>query len=515
MPVKGGANLDKHIKNIYTKIKSYSVKKMFAVISVIAFLISLLPLLYMCRYVHASGDDYGYGAWTHSAWLDTHSLIDVLKAACETVKFYYKGWQGTWSSVFLFTLQPEVFSSNAYWIVPVIMIGLIILGTSLLAKYLIVNKLGFSKSFFYILNSSLLFTMIQFMPKTKSAFFWYNGTTHYIIPYFWALFSIYCFFKFIDTYKVRYWVVSFLCMFMLGGASYLSALLSPIILVSLLVIYGAKKKKIYFLLIPLVAEGVGLVISMAAPGNKVRGGSELSFSIGKVIGTILESFYEGIMTIRNYAIERPIVFIYLIILIILVWDTLLREGTHFQFTHPIVFTGFMFCTYCAMFAPGIYAGTEVSGGVPNTIFQVFLLTATAVIVYVLGWLFVYLSKKNAQKERQPFLLNKHTFRITCSLPMVILCVVLTILGKSFIRESTMFQFIDYVVSGQADDYKEQMEERLDILLDDNIKDVELPQINQEQGPLMHMEVLDDPNAWTNQVACQFFRKERIVGVERK
>lgn len=148
MPVKGGANLDKHIKNIYTKIKSYSVKKMFAVISVIAFLISLLPLLYMCRYVHASGDDYGYGAWTHSAWLDTHSLIDVLKAACETVKFYYKGWQGTWSSVFLFTLQPEVFSSNAYWIVPVIMIGLIILGTSLLAKYLIVNKLGFSKSFF-------------------------------------------------------------------------------------------------------------------------------------------------------------------------------------------------------------------------------------------------------------------------------------------------------------------------------------------------------------------------------
>ena len=177
--------------------------------------------------------------------------------------------------------------------------------------------------------------------------------------------------------------------------------------------------------------------------------------------------------------------------------------------------GFMFCTYCAMFAPGIYAGTEVSGGVPNTIFQVFLLTATAVIVYVLGWLFVYLSKKNAQKERQPFLLNKHTFRITCSLPMVILCVVLTILGKSFIRESTMFQCIDYVVSGQADDYKEQMEERLDILLDDNIKDVELPQINQEQGPLMHMEVLDDPNAWTNQVACQFFRKERIVGVERK
>lgn len=28
---------------------------------------------------------------------------------------------------------------------------------------------------------------------------------------------------------------------------------------------------------------------------------------------------------------------------------------------------------------------------------------------------------------------------------------------------------------------------------------------------MHMEVLEDPDAWTNQVACQFFRKDRIVG----
>ncbi len=507
--------MDKHIKNIDTKIKAYSVKKMFAVISVIAFLISLLPLLYMCRYVHASGDDYGYGAWTHSAWLDTHSLIEVFKAACETVRYYYNGWQGTWSSIFLFTLQPEVFSPNVYWIVPVIMIGLTVLGTTLLAKYLIVNKLGFSKSFFCVLDSCLLFTMIQFMPRTKSAFFWYNGTTHYIIPYFCALLSIFCFFKFIDTYKVRYWLICFLCMFMLGGASYLAALFSPIILVPLLIIYGRKKKKTYFLLIPLAAEGVGLVISMIAPGNKVRGGSELSFSIEKVTGTILESFYEGISTIRNYVIERPIIFIYFIILLILVWEVLLRERTYFQFKYPVVFAGFMFCTYCAMFAPGIYAGTEVSGGVPNTIFQVFLLTATAVIVYVSGALFVYLCKKNAQKVRKPFLLDKHAFRIRCSIPVVILCVLLTFLGKSFIRESTMFQCIDYVLSGQADDYKEQMDERLAILLDDNQKEVELPQINQEQGPLMHMEVLDDPDAWTNQVACQFFRKERIVGVERK
>lgn len=79
----------------------------------------------------------------------------------------------------------------------------------------------------------------------------------------------------------------------------------------------------------------------------------------------------------------------------------------------------------------------------------------------------------------------------------------------------MFKCIDYVVSGQADDYKLQMEERLSLLLDPSLREVELPEINQEQGPLMHMEVLADPNAWTNQVVGQFYQKDKVVGVKRK
>ena len=52
-------------------------KRQVAICSVAVFLLSMLPLLYMCKYVHASGDDYGYGAWTHAAWLDTCSLWEV------------------------------------------------------------------------------------------------------------------------------------------------------------------------------------------------------------------------------------------------------------------------------------------------------------------------------------------------------------------------------------------------------------------------------------------------------
>lgn len=489
-------------------------KRIIAICSLIVFVMSMLPLLYMCRYVHASGDDYGYGAWTHAAWLDTHSILEVLKASGQTVRKYYYGWQGTWFSVFLFTLQPEVFSQDAYWIVPFLMSGLTITGVSLLGYYLMVKKVGFSKSIFVTVDCCLLFGMLQFIPRTKSAIFWYNGTAHYIVPFFMALLAVYCFYRYIDTYSFRYWLISLVCMFFLGGASYLSALLAPIILVFLLLLYSGKRRRSLYLLIPLLVEGIGLIISMAAPGNQVRGGKELAFSMEKVADTVLESFRQGGYTIGKYWMERPVIFIILLFIAVIVWEALLRGEADFEFRCPGIFTLLMFCTWCAMFAPGIYAGTEVSGGVPNTIFQVYLLTSTAVIIYDLGWLYMWMRGKGRGKK-QFFWLDSEDFRWKGTVPVVFLCGILVVVCRSYIRDSTMIQCIEYVISGQAEDYKAQMEERFELLADDTQKEVILPQINQEQGPLMHMEVLPDPNAWTNQVACEFFRKDKIIGVERR
>ena len=38
--------------------------------------------------------------------------------------------------------------------------------------------------------------------------------------------------------------------------------------------------------------------------------------------------------------------------------------------------------------------------------------------------------------------------------------------------------------------------------------------NQDQGPLMHMEVTEDPESWTNRVVRDFYRKSSVVEVER-
>lgn len=42
----------------------------------------------------------------------------------------------------------------------------------------------------------------------------------------------------------------------------------------------------------------------------------------------------------------------------------------------------------------------------------------------------------------------------------------------------------------------------------------LPAMNSDQGPLMHMEVMEDPKEWTNTVVKQFFGKESVIEVPR-
>ena len=74
--------------------------------------------------------------------------------------------------------------------------------------------------------------------------------------------------------------------------------------------------------------------------------------------------------------------------------------------------------------------------------------------------------------------------------------------------------MEYIRSGQASDYKEQMDLQTKLLEDENTEDVVLPFINDVQGPLMHMPVTDNPEAWTNTVTREFYGKNSVVAMER-
>lgn len=486
-------------------------EKIIELLSLFLLGLSMIPIIYLTKYVHATGDDYGYGIFTHAAWLDTHSLWEVFKASLRTITHYYKGWQGTWFSIFLFSIQPEVFSTDAYWIVPFLMLFFIIAGTSLPLYYFLVKKLELNTSSFIIIDCAVLFTMIQFFPSTKSGIFWYNGAAHYIIPYFLAMVSVYYFIKYIDSYRNRYLIGASIFMVLLGGASYLAALFAPIVLVLLLICYGRKRSGSFRLLLPLVLELIGLAVSFMAPGNKVRAGEDFGFSFFKVFSTVAESFQQGFINIGLYIKEKPVIFIVFLFIGIVLWNAFDKIPKSNKFKWPFLFCSIMFCIYCSMFAPGIYAGTELSGGVPNMIFQVFVLTTVAGMVYLLGWL------SNKIKSNPEISSKIRIYRGVKWLLAALLiggCILILLLGRSTLKATTFYKCVEYIASGQAADYGKQMDERLAILLDDTIKDAKLPAMNQDQGPLMHMEVTKDINGWTNRVVSDFYRKDSVIEIDR-
>jgi hypothetical protein len=156
-----------------------------------------------------------------------------------------------------------------------------------------------------------------------------------------------------------------------------------------------------------------------------------------------------------------------------------------------------------MYWPQIFANVSVSGGVPNTIYQVFILMLILGIVYIAGWF---------AQTRKNVLNNKYVEGIW--LFVVILLCIFTVMKKGTIKESVDYVTMQYMESGQAEDYRSQMDEFTRIMTDPDITDARVHASNCDQGPLMHMPITENPDSFTNKSAAKFFGKNSVVAVGR-
>lgn len=488
------------------------MEKRFKNITLIGILFSvilMLPMLYLTFVNRASGDDYGYGTYTRAAWMRSHSLIEVGKEMCQTVRSYYGGWQGTWFSIALFSLQPEVFHDDAYVIVAVLMLFCWIGSTFFLFRRILYRNMGLSKWSYLLITVCFLVISIEFIPKTRSSIFWFNGCAHYMIPFSMCQVLTAWLLKYCGEYKKSTLAGIILFMTLLGGSNYQAALFA-LITASYTMIAAwvlQKDKKIFILFVPIIAELVGLIISFLAPGNKHRGGEDFGFSVSLAVKTIGKSFVCGIRDIGIYIEERPLIFVGLLFLFVVFIAAFCAREDAFDFRYPVLLSLMLFCLYSAMQAPAIYADVDVSGGVPNTNFQVFMLTAAGILLIIAEKISKRIKKIWQEKT------EKNVLRMI-GLPVTVFCVLLLFIGRSNIKECTSYVSLMYITSGQAKDYKEQMDLQTRLMEDEDEEDVVIPGINDVQGPLMHMPVTDDKDAWTNTVTAAFYGKRSVVAMER-
>lgn len=498
----------KKISEMYEKICEFFSIKKITWVSFIGFVLMLLPIFYLSFINRATGDDYGYSLYTKNAWLASYSIIEVIKGIWKTLKQFYIGWQGTWFTIILFSLQPEAFYEKGYVVVAFFMLFIWCGSTILLMKELLREKLQFDKWSVRLITILFLIIAISFVPRKQPAIFWWTGAAHYTIPFSMCQMVVYWLLKYGKEFKIQYFVGITAFMTCLGGANYQAALFALSVTVYFIIadFILKKNKKTFLLFIPVILETIGLIISIKAPGNKVRGGEEFGFSVGKAIGTIGMSFVGGVKDAISYLQESPMIYVLLIMIFFVVLHAVRERTNAVTIKNSFILLLSVFCLYSAMQAPAIFAAVEVSGGVYNTNFLVFLMFMMTVIVIVAEKVGFWLVQKNSK------MWEKHYSRMV--IPGLAICMFMLLVCRSDIKEITTWQCYDYIASGQAADYKAQMEQFLELLSDDNVQDVVLPAINDQQGPLQHMPVTSDPSAWTNITVRNYFGKKSVVAIPR-
>jgi len=494
------------MKKISNAIQWFNLKKMTFVVNLV-FIVSMLPNWYLAFFARPSGDDYGYAAASRQAWVNTHSFIEVVKAGLKTTRDMCEIWNGDWFSVFVFTFMPEVFIDKSFWIVPIFWSLAMIFATVYAANELLVHRIGIERQGAIIAAAGLLVLGYQWIPSSAIGLYWYVGVIHYIMPYVISLLEIGFLSKYFRTGKCRYLAFSALGMIAIGGSSYYSSFLILLLYVLVFIYCGfTRNKKALFLGIPFLTGGIALYLQVTAPGNVGRVGEGLKFSIDRVIDTIIEALLRGITTIKEYFMEIPLIFAIIGLLAILLWECMVKADLKVAFSYPLLWIGYMYGIFASMFTPEIYADTDISGGPPTMEYLTFLLMIMAIIIYVEGWLIGKLKKAGKLKE-------SHWYHTYVTMGAILIYGILLVVFRGDLRESLFWESCEYIASGSADDYKTQMDSQLEILLDDTIKEAYLCPTNDYQGPLMHMPVIKDPEAFTNQVVAEFYGKDFVIAME--
>lgn len=439
------------------KLKELMCKKPYIVVLVI-YIISILPILYLGRYDYPQADDFCFSGKTHNAWINTHSLIEVIKSACETVVDYRYSCTGTFSSVFFFSLQPAIFGMGFYKIVPFFFIGLISLTVFVFLDAVLKRIFTMDSAMTLTISSVALTYIVWFLPNPEQGFFWYNGAAHYVISFVAMMIGITIMIRAYDLKKVIHKIIVGIVLSILGvivgGGNFVSALLMAVIYFFILVFCCFKKRRdLLYGIIPMVIFYASFIINVSAPGNAMRQ-DLVGEAAQNPIVAIRHAFGCGLQFCFSEWVNE-FTLLMLLLLIPIIWKGL--QNSSFQFKYPAVVVGFSYCLVSAAFAPTSYVAlSHGPGRLRNIIFIFYYLCLVINEVYIIGWL-----KNNGLSIGVKFRTTTYIFGILITM---MFCVYVSYRYDNKLNNVTTA--LKLIKTGRAEAYAARVQQNIDILSGD-------------------------------------------------
>lgn len=465
------------------------------------FVIGAVPILAASFYAHPANDDYAYSARIHHLLESGQTGIgDVLSGAVETVKHFYKNWQGTFSAMFVMALQPAVFSEEMYCVTAFVMLFSLCIGTFMLFHVLAARVLKVKRVYAYICALICLFFSVQCIPSAHQAFYWWNGSIYYTFFYGVSLMLYACIIMLFYPKKKKNLplTVFFACILsvLVGGSNFTTSLLSVEIafLFTAYAFFRRKDVRVHMLIVFLLLLAAFLT-SVLAPGNSIR--AEETNGMNPVLACVSAVLYGGYYILKWTGFAE---IGYLIL--ITPAALLLARSKNFRFQKPLLVLVFGFLLFASQFAPALYGMGNVGAERQwNIYYYAYYLLITGLWVYLVGFAATW---KKTEKLSEKIVSKK---KYAYALSAVFLTLGIALYG---VQALTGVVTAKSVLSGEARAYDERYYEMLsDIENADGICVTE--GISDEQAPkfLSPVYLSEDADFWVNKQMENYFGLEEI------
>lgn len=237
----------------------------------------LAPFFLGARAAHPATDDFTFALYTHPTWAETGSILHVLKDALSYALRTWRDWQGTITGVIIMTLNPIVFSLEHYGVHAVILLAAHLAAWFAFIRHMFGRRLGLPASVWGGLYLALSAFSLMFLPDIVEGIFWFNGAWFYTGAQAAALITLVLCDRFgeSDARGAKRAAHALLCaglLFALGLDNYITAMMTAaaLFMMALQRMWAKNKRAAIRTALFLLPIGVGLLVSVIAPGNSVR-----------------------------------------------------------------------------------------------------------------------------------------------------------------------------------------------------------------------------------------------------
>ena len=420
----------------------------------------LAPLLLIALCNYPADDDFASALPVATAWLNTGSLSETVKAIYEKTMEHYQNWNGYFVSAILCTLSPMIFSIDFYFLSNWAVLGLLCLSVAYLLKAAMAALGCRAKSVFWILYAAVLILALQFMPSIGDGVYWHTGSMYTVVActlFFTLGLLLRCSMPQSKGRAIWRGALLALCGLSMGGSFYgpMLGAFTALLLLTLQSFVRRKPSRIY-LFITLVGFAFSLMLSILSPGNQLR--QDVFGEPMGVVPALLTSVLDSFDLVGAWL--SPQLFAMLLLILPVLWHPL--KESPFSFQHPLSFFILWYGMFSATLMPGIYTGASYGmSRYMNIIYFYFLLMALASSAYTLGWFIRWLEQRqNSEKARQLLALSAGLGQRFTALYLAVVLVLLAMGGFAFtIMNTSSVSAAKSLLSGEAARFHRDMQER--------------------------------------------------------